>query len=66
MENALKYSPMPADNAYMDNIANIEAQIADARRIQYVASQTRDAGAVFRVEDILTRLYADLDAARRA
>lgn len=48
----------------MTNAQNIEAQIAEARRLQYVASQTRDAGAVFRIENILLSLYAQLDATK--
>jgi hypothetical protein len=46
----------------METTAQIEAQITETRRMQYVASQTRDAGAVMRLEDTLLRLYSALDS----
>ena len=48
----------------METAAQIKAQINEARSLQYVASQTRDAGAVMRLEDTLLRLYAQLDSLR--
>ncbi len=46
----------------MTTAENIKAQITETRRLQYVASQTRDAGAVMRLEDMLLSLYNRLDA----
>jgi len=45
----------------MDTAEHINKQITEARRMQYVASQTRDAGAVMRLEDMLIDLYRRLD-----
>lgn len=42
--------------------ADLDALIADARRLQYVASSTGDAPAVFRLEDTLLDLYRRRDA----
>jgi hypothetical protein len=46
------------------NNAQLQTQIRETQRLQYVASQTRDAGAVMRLEETLLRLYAELDSRR--
>lgn len=46
----------------MTNAENIKSQIASTQSLQYIASQTGDAGAIFRLEDILLDLYRRLDA----
>jgi hypothetical protein len=48
----------------MTNTEDLKSQINETRRLQYVASQTRDAGAVMRLEDMLLDLYRRLDALR--
>lgn len=54
------FTTVPADAA--QRLVQVYDAIHSAKRVQWLASQTRDAGAVFRAERILENLYAECDA----
>lgn len=54
---AIDFNATPAER-----VADLDARILDARRVQYNASQMRRSAGVFAAESILEGLYAERDA----
>lgn len=53
---------MTSQEEKQNRVEYLEKQAANARQLQYNASEMRDARGVFRIEHVLLNLYREIDA----